>query len=139
MKLLTMKHIRPVMILFRNTLLVTIAVVVGFTLGSVIGVPNWLQILCIIPAGYLFIRLSGDPIPSMRCWVPYAVAITVLLSVLSVANGLVRSQFPSLYGSTWPYIVIFSVVFLPLGWFAAFIERHWPFGGDDTKSKTKTP
>lgn len=116
----------------------TLAVAVGFALGGAIGIPSWLQIICLIPAGYLFTRLSGDPIPPMRRWVPYAVAITGVVSVMSLATALVRTHFPSIYGSSWPTILIFSVVFLPMRSFAAFIERHWPFGVADTPPETKT-
>jgi hypothetical protein len=133
-----MNTIRQVIILLRNTLLVTLAVAGGFTLGGAIGVSNWLQIVCLIPAGYLFIRLSGEPIPPMSRWVPYAVGITGVVSVASLANGLVQTRFPSLSGSSWPTILIFSVAFLPMRSFAAFIERHWPFGGGDASPKTKT-
>jgi hypothetical protein len=133
-----MNAIRQIIVLLRNTLLVTLAVALGFTLGSAIGIPSWLQIICLIPAGYLFIRLSGDPIPPMRRWVPYAVAITGVVSMMSLATALVRTHFPSLYGSSWLTVLIFSVVFLPMRSFAAFIERHWPFGGADTSPETKT-
>jgi len=134
-----MNAIRQVILLLRNTLLVTLAVVGGFTLGGAIGIPIWLQIICLIPAGYLFIRLSGDSIPPMRRWVPDAVAITGVVSVMSLANALVRTHFPSLSESSWPTILIFSVVFLPMKSFAAFIERHWPFRRADTPAETKTP
>ena len=133
-----MNAIRQIFILLRNTLLVTLAVAVGFTLGGAIGIPNWLQIVCLIPAGYLFIRLSGDPIPPMRRWVPYAVAITGVVSVMFLVNGLVRTHFPVLHGSSWPTILIYSVVLLPMRSFAAFIESHWPFGGADTSAETQT-
>lgn len=134
-----MNAIRQIIILLRNTLLVTLAVAGGFILGGAIGIPSWLQIVCLIPAGYLFVRLSGDPIPPMRRWVPYAVAITGVVAVMSLASGLVRSHFPSLDGSFWPSILIFSAAVLPMRAFAAFIERHWPFRGAVTSAETKTP
>jgi hypothetical protein len=134
-----MSALRQVIILLRDTLLVTLAVAGGFMLGGAIGIPGWLQIVCLIPAGYLYIRLSGDPIPPMRRWVPYAVAITVFVSVMSLANGLVRAYFPSLYESSWPTILIFGVAFLPMRSLASFIERHWPLGSSDPSPETKTP
>ena len=134
-----MKAIHEIFILLRNTLLVTLAVVGGFILGSAIGIPSWLQIVCLIPAGYLFVRLSGDPIPPLRRWVPYAVAITGIVTVMSLAIGIIRSHFPSLHGSSWPSILIFSAAFLPMRALAGFIERHWPFGGANASADTKTP
>jgi hypothetical protein len=133
-----MSAIRQIIILLRNTLVVTMAIAAGFMLGSAIGIPSWLQIVCLIPAGYLFVRLSGDPIPPMRRWVPYALAIVIVVSVMSLATGLVRAYYPSLYGSSWPSILIFGIVFLPMRSLASFIERHWPFGGSNTSSGTDT-
>jgi hypothetical protein len=137
-----MNAIRQIFLLLRNTLLVMLAVAVGFTIGSAIGIPSWLQMVCLIPAAYLFIRLSGDPVPPIRRWVPYAVAITSFVMVMSVTIGLIRTHFPSLLGSSWPSLLIFSAIFLPMvpmGSFAAWIERYWPFGGADTTSESKPP
>ena len=134
-----MNAVHQIIILLRNTVLVTLAVAGGFMLGGALGIPNWLQIVCLIPAGYLFIRLSGEPIPPLRRWVPYAVAITVVVSVVSLANGLVRTHFPSIYESSWPPVIVFTAAFLPMRALAAFVERHWPFGGADTSGETKTP
>lgn len=54
-----MKLLREFILLLRNTLFVTVAVILGFTLGSALGVPLWLQGFCLLPAALLFNRLSG--------------------------------------------------------------------------------
>ena len=134
-----MNTIREILALLGKTLLVTLAVAGGFILGGMIGIPDWLQVVCLIPAGFLFFRLSGDPFPPKRRWVPYAVAIAGVASLMSFANGLLQSHFPSLYGSFWPHFLLFYVAIIPVRAFAALIERHWPFGAAETSSETRTP
>lgn len=57
-----MKLLREITLLLRNTLFVTVAVILGFSLGSAIGVPVWLQGFCLLPAALLFNWLSdGGP------------------------------------------------------------------------------
>ncbi|MFT3992342.1 MAG: hypothetical protein QM680_13135, partial [Luteolibacter sp.] len=138
-KPITMNAIRPIIILLRNTVLVTLAVVVGFLVGSAIGLPNWLQVVCILPAGYLFLRLSGDPIPSSKHWIPHALAITILVAIMSLVTGLVRTRFPALYESSWTFIMIFFIMSMPMRALAALFERHWPIKDDGTSPEAKTP
>jgi hypothetical protein len=54
---------REIMILLRNTALVTAAVVLGFMAGGAIGIPGWLQGFCLLPAGYLYFHLSEENRP----------------------------------------------------------------------------
>lgn len=57
-----MSILRETALILRNTLFVTVAVILGFTLGSAVGVPVWLQGFCLLPAALLFNRLSdGGP------------------------------------------------------------------------------
>lgn len=57
-----MKLLRETALILRNTLFVTVAVILGFTLGSAVGVPIYLQGFCLLPAALLFNRLSdGGP------------------------------------------------------------------------------
>ena len=134
-----MNAIHQVIILVRNTLLVTLAVAGGFTLGSAIGIPSWLQVVCLIPAGYLFVRLSGDPTPPMKRWASIAIATTAVMLAITLAYELIENHFPSLDKSFWPFSLIFIVTVMPVGEFAAFIERHWPFKSADTSAEMKTP
>lgn len=124
-----------IIVLLRNTLLVTLTVALGFTLGSAIGIPSGLQIICLIPAGYLFIRLSGQPVPPLRRWGSYAVAITGIVSLMAFVSSLIQAHFASLHESSWPAIMIFSILFMPTTWLASVIERHWPFGESETSSE----
>jgi hypothetical protein len=61
----TMAFLRESYLIFRNTALVTLAVVVGFAIGSALGIPGLLQAVCLVPAGYLFFRLSGEKPPGV--------------------------------------------------------------------------
>lgn len=124
-----------IIVLLRNTLLVTLTVALGFTLCSAIGIPRWLQIICLIPAGYLFIRLSGQPVPPLRRWGSYALALSAVLSLFAFASGIIRAHFSSFHESSWPAIMIFSIIFLPTSWLASVIQRHWPFGGSEASSE----
>lgn len=125
-----MTAIREIGILLRNAALVTLAVVLGFVLGGVIGLPSWLKIVCLIPACYLFLRLVGEPIPSVRRWVPHAIALTILVA----AASFVLDSFPSLYDSPWLVILPFGIASLFRRPLAAWIERHWP--GNDIEAST---
>ncbi|NLT70667.1 MAG: hypothetical protein GXX91_08220 [Verrucomicrobiaceae bacterium] len=135
-----MNAIRLIIVLLRNTVLVTLVVALGFALGEAIGLPTWLQIICLIPAGYLFLRLSGDPIPPMKRWVPHAIAITVVVGAWSTAIFLVRAGFPSfLESSWWPFILILAVLFSPTRSIAAKIEHCWPFGDVENPTGVESP
>jgi hypothetical protein len=136
---IAMNAIRQVIVLLGHTILVTLAVAGGFMLGSAIGIPSWLQIVCLVPAGYLFIHLSGEPIPPMRRWVSYMVAIIGLVSVVSFANWIIRNQFPSIHQSTWISSLIFGALLFPMRAIASYVQRHWPFRDTDNSSETRTP
>lgn len=126
-------------ILLRNALLVTLAVVGGFRLSDALGLPGGLQVICLIPAGYLFVRLSGDPIPPLKKWVPFAIAITGFLLLEPLVMEAVRTHYPSIKDSSWPFNLIGLVGFMAMMWLATLLESHWPFRSDEESSGTNTP
>ena len=73
--------------------MVTLAVVLGFTFGALVGVPSWLQGFCLLPAGFLFYRLSGDKFPSW--W--RVCGFLMLLSGISLVFTVVIPHVPEPY------------------------------------------
>lgn len=126
-------------ILLRNALLVTLAVVVGFRLSDALGLPGGLQVICLIPAGYLLVRLSGDPIPPLKQWVPFAIAITGFLILEPLVMEAVRTHYPSIKDSSWPFNLINLVGFMAMMWLATLLESHWPFRSDEASTETDAP
>lgn len=91
-----MKLLQEIGLLFRNTLLVTVAVILGFVIGSALGVPVWLQGFCLLPAALLFHRLSSD---APFAWGPvlgFVVILSGITFIFSVAFPHVPQGFRSL-------------------------------------------
>jgi len=74
-----MRIIRETAVLVGKSVLVTLAVALGFALGSALEIPSPLQPLCFIPAAFLFFRLSEGRFPAW--WKP--IAFFILYSGLS--------------------------------------------------------
>ena len=126
-------------ILLRNALLVTLAVVFGFRLSDALGLPGGLQVISLIPAGYLFVRLSGDPIPPLKKWAPFAIAITGFSLLEPLVMETVRTHYPSVKDSSWPFNLINLVGFMAMMWLATLLESHWPFRSDEASTETDAP
>jgi hypothetical protein len=58
-----MKILRETALLFRNTVLVTSAVLLGIWAASAFSLPLWFWYPCLLPAGYLFLKLSDTQPP----------------------------------------------------------------------------
>ena len=89
-----MKILTEFAIILRNTILVTLAVIGGFMIAPAIGMPAWSWGFALIPAGLLFVKLSGDPIPRFGRWFPIAIALTLIVSCVSAATAWLRHTFP---------------------------------------------
>jgi len=75
------KVLIEVMVILGKTVLVTLAVPIGFILGGVLRLPDWAQAFGFLPAAYLFCRLSGEPVPPMRRWLPFLLGLGFLTFV----------------------------------------------------------
>lgn len=64
--------------LIGKTILVTAVVVLGFGLCGLLGLPSWAQGFGLVPAAYVFCRLAGEGIPSVRRWPPFLLGLTLL-------------------------------------------------------------
>lgn len=114
----TMKLLREITLLLRNTLLVTVAVILGFTLGSAAGVPIWLQGFCLLPAALLFNRLSGGG--------PFAWGkVLGFLIVLSSITFVFTVAFPHLPPSYQSWAVVVLVMFAPVSSVTKWLERRF--------------
>lgn len=113
-----MTILRETSLLLRNTVLVTAAVILGFTLGSALGVPAWLQGFCLIPAALLFHRLSGGG--------PFAWGkVLGFLVVLSGITFVFTLAFPHLPPSYRSLGVVVLVMFAPVSSVARWLERRF--------------
>lgn len=61
-----------------KTILVTLAVPLGFLVGGLLGLPSWAQAFGFLPAAWLFCRLSGETVPPVRRWLPFLLGLTFL-------------------------------------------------------------
>ena len=127
-----MNILRETSLILRNTVLVTLAVVLGFAIGGALGVPAWLQGFCLVPAGYLFFRLSGGARPA---WWKVFGFLTVLSGIAFVFT-VVLPHVPQRYQ------MIFFVVFVmlaPIAPVTRWIERRFaknPPADADSSSKS---
>lgn len=113
-----MKLLREISLLLGNTLLVTVAVILGFTLGSAVGVPIYLQGFCLLPAALLFNRLSdGGPFAWWR--------VLGFLIVLSSITFVLTVAFPHLPPSYQSWAVVVLVMFAPVSSVTKWLERRF--------------
>jgi hypothetical protein len=69
--------------LIGKTVVVTVVVALGFMLCGWLGLPRWALGLGLIPAGYVFCWLAGEPFPSLGRWLPILLGVTLLTYVFS--------------------------------------------------------
>lgn len=113
-----MKLLQEIGLLLRNTLLVTAAVVLGFVLGSALGVPVWLQGFFLIPAALLFHRLSGGGAFAWGKVLSFLVILTGITFVFTVA-------FPHLPHGLRFLTLIVLVMLDPVSPMAGWLERRF--------------
>lgn len=113
-----MKLLREFTLLLRNTLFVTVAVILGFTLGSALGVPIWLQGFCLLPAALLFNRLSdGGPFAWGK-----VLGFLIVLSGFTLVFTVVFPHLPSNYRILG--VVVF-MMFAPMSSVTRWLERRF--------------
>ena len=118
-----MKSFREILRLLRNAVLVTVAVVLGFVVGGALGIPSWLQVICLLPAGYLFIRLSGEEIRSTANWLPYCIATLIFVGLIVLVIAFLEEQFPELSDGWIMLVFALLVAVSPVNGFANWLQR----------------
>ena len=113
-----MNTIREISHVVRNSALVTVAVILGFFVGSALGLPVWLQGLFLIPAMILFYALSGEQRPAL--WKIFG--FTGLLSVFVLLVSLSFKYVPERY--FWIYVILIALA--PFGPILNWFERRFP-------------
>jgi len=98
-----MNSLRSFMVTLSKAAIVTIAVVIGFGVGSELGMPVWLQGFFLIPAMLLFYWLIGQKRPALWKMIGY----TSLLSAYVLLASLVAKFFPDI--DYW-YFLIFILI-----------------------------
>jgi hypothetical protein len=111
-----MKLTHEILLLLRNTFLVTLAVVLGFTIGGILHIPASLQVVCLIPAGWLFYRLSGEKAPRPADWIPLFAAIALILQCGFLLVPLVPDEYRV-------PVVIFLILLAPVRPLERLIRR----------------
>jgi hypothetical protein len=112
-----MNPIREISFTVRNAALVTVAVVLGFCAGSALGLPVWLHAIFLLPAIFLFYRLSGERRPPLWKIVGFVVLLSGFVSLLYFGFEHVPEQY------FWIFYVLFVLIFSP-GSLINWIERR---------------
>ncbi|WP_395742016.1 hypothetical protein [Prosthecobacter sp.] len=105
------------LLLLRNTALVLLAVVLGFALGSALGVPAYLQGFCLLPAALLFHRLSAGGPFAWRTVLLYLALLSGLGFALSIALPLVPAGDRGL-------LIVLLVTFVPVPSMMKWLDRR---------------
>ena len=113
-----MNPIRETSLVVRNAALVTVAVILGFCVGSALGLPVWLQGVFLIPAMLLFYGLSGERRPAL--WRIFG--FTGLLSVFVLLVSLGFKYVPEQY--FWIYFILIALIG-PFGPIINWLERRF--------------
>jgi len=101
---LKMKLVREMFLIFRNAVLVTAAVALGFVIGDLLGVPVWLQGFFLIPAMLLCFQLSRESQPPLLKLIGFFVLISVNTLIVSSGLKFVPERF------TLAYVIVSFVV-----------------------------
>ena len=121
-----MNPIRETSLVVRNAALVTVAVILGFCVGSALGLPVWLQGVFLIPAMLLFYWLSGDRSPAL--WKIFG--FTGLLSVFVLLVSLGFKYVPEQY--FWIYFILIALI-APFGPILKWFERRFSSKKDQSE------
>ena len=124
-----MTALREIIILLRNTLLVVGTLALTFLLGAALSLPSWVQVIGFVPAGYVYLRLSGEPIPPVSRWLP----VVILLCLVTLAFTELFPLVP-VHWRTPVYVLI--IVFSPLGPLSAWVSRTF---GRSRPSTSESP
>lgn len=113
-----MKPVRDISLTIFKAAIVTVAVVLGFWAGSALGIPAWLQGVCLVPAMLLFYRLSGEHGPSLWKLIGFAAFISLLAFLASLGSKYVPEP-----GFWYWYLLIFFIA--PIGPILNWFERRF--------------
>jgi hypothetical protein len=113
-----MNILRETSLILLNAVLVTLAVVLGFTIGGALGIPAWLQGFCLVPAGYLYFRLSGGAPPA---WWKMLGFLTVL-SGMTFIFTVVFTHVPQHYQTV---VFVLFIMFAPIAPVTRWLERRF--------------
>jgi hypothetical protein len=124
-----MNPIRETSLVIRNAALVTVAMVLGFCVGSALGLPVWLQGFFLIPAILLFYGLADERRPAL--WKIFG--FTALLAVYVLLVSLVFKYVPEQY--VWIYFILL-VLIAPFGPILSWLERRFSTKKDKRQSQS---
>ncbi len=116
--------------LLLKALLVTITIGLCFAIGNVLDLPAWLQVFFLIPVGYLFLRLAAEEIPPASIWLPYLLALTLLVGLFVGGVSLLRNRFPQLDEGWYTFLFALFVLLAPQRPVANWLRRPWPRKGE---------
>ncbi|MCP5543416.1 MAG: hypothetical protein H7A49_05875 [Akkermansiaceae bacterium] len=113
-----MNPIRDLSATIAKATIVTVAVAIGFSAGSALGLPVWLQTVFLIPAMLLFYRLSGQRRPPVWKMIGYAAFLSVFVLLISLsAKYLPEDDF-------WYYYLLVLII-APFGPVLNWFERRF--------------
>lgn len=113
-----MNAIREISLTAWYAVLVTVAVVLGFVVGGALGIPIWLQGFFLLPAMFLFARLSGEHRPSLWKLVGFCALVSVFVLLVFLGGKLVPEDY------FWAYYIL-VVAFFPFGPVVRWCERRF--------------
>ena len=113
-----MNPIRAISITIMKAAIITVAVALGFGIGSALGLPVWLHGFFLIPAMLLFYRLSGERRPAL--WKIFG--FTGLLSVFVLLVFLGIKYVPEQH--FWIYYILVGLI-APFGPILSWFERRF--------------
>ena len=113
-----MSLIRETTLVVRNTLIIAAAVILGFLVGTAFGVPVWLQGFFLLPAGILFYKLSGDPLPPWWRMIGF-------LAVVSVFGGVFSLIVPFIPEKYLPLAYMVMMVLMPWTPMRRWLDRRF--------------
>ena len=111
-----MKILRETVLVLRNTVLVTVAVIFGFGAASAFSLPLWVWFPCLLPAGYLFLRLSGAKPPHGWKLLGF---FSICAVTLSIYLGLISPHVPDKYQTLG--LALTAAINLKL----IYMSAHW--------------
>jgi hypothetical protein len=98
--------------------IVTVAVVLGFCVGSALGLPVWLQAVFLIPAMLLFCRLSGQRRPPIWKMIGFVGLLSIFVLLVSLGSKYVPEQ------DFWYYYMLILLL-APFGPVLNWFERRF--------------
>jgi quinol-cytochrome oxidoreductase complex cytochrome b subunit len=119
-----MKILRETALLLRNTVLVTLAVVFGFWAAGAFSLPLWLWFPCLLPAGYLFLRLSEEKPPYGWKLLGFFSICSVTLSIyLGLVSPHVSDKYQTL-GLSLMTAINLKLIYMPAHWLEARLAKQ---------------